>query len=392
MPESLPRSLSSEEIEAILAHEAIHLERRDNLWGAIHMLVEALFWFHPMVWWVGRRLVVERERACDDAVIQSGHSREVYARAVLESCRLYLRLPFACASGVSSANLADRIEAIMTASAAGQVSTRQKSVLIAAGLLAVAVPLWVGFATAPDLGEARSRMPLASWLFNSGPTTEQIAHDLADEKRPRRQVPYDPARFERFVGDYKFGSYGTMTVSRWRDRFFTQLTGQEVLELYPESDFEFFYKSVPGQISFITDATGRPTALIMHRGGVNQRLPKLGRAGAAELHAALARRIAENQPSPGTEAYVRSFLSSVAADRPDYSGMAPHLAQTAREEWPAQRSALRALGQLKAVRFLRVSPQGADLFEADFEKGRMFLRIAPLERGKAAQIFMRPMS
>lgn len=384
LPESLPSSLPSDEIDAILAHEAVHFRRRDNRWGAVHMLVETLFWFHPMTWWIGRRLVVERERACDDAVVQSGHDREVYARAVLESCRLYLRLPLACVSAVSGANLANRIEDIMTAPAPAQVTAQQRRLLFAAGLLTVAVPVLTGFASGPGV-------PLGSWLFDPGPTPAQVAHDLADQKRPRTAVAFDPARFDRYVGDYELAPYGIMTVSRRGDRFFTQLTGQNAAELYPESDRGFFYKVVPGQISFVTGPTGRTDALIVHQNGFNQRLPRLEPEAAARLRATLARRIADNRPSPGTQAWVRSFLDSIAAGRPDYSGMTPQLAETAREQWQAIWAKYHPYGRLEAVRFLRVSPQGADLYEADFEKGRMFVRIPPLVRNKAPGLFIRPM-
>jgi bla regulator protein BlaR1 len=49
--------------EAVLAHELSHVRRRDNLTAAIHMIVEAVFWFHPLVWWIWVELVKERERA-----------------------------------------------------------------------------------------------------------------------------------------------------------------------------------------------------------------------------------------------------------------------------------------------------------------------------------------
>ena len=45
------------------------MRRRDNLTAAMHMLVEALFWFHQLVWWIGARLVATREQACDEHVV-----------------------------------------------------------------------------------------------------------------------------------------------------------------------------------------------------------------------------------------------------------------------------------------------------------------------------------
>ena len=71
-PAGISKHLQDNHVEAILAHEVAHVRRRDNLTAAIHMVVEAIFWFHPMVWWLGARLAEERERACDEEVLQLG--------------------------------------------------------------------------------------------------------------------------------------------------------------------------------------------------------------------------------------------------------------------------------------------------------------------------------
>jgi hypothetical protein len=47
----------------------------------------------------------------------------------------------------------------------------------------------------------------------------------------------------------------------------TQATGQEKLEVFPESDRDYFYKAFDAQITFITDSQGRATELILHQGG-----------------------------------------------------------------------------------------------------------------------------
>jgi beta-lactamase regulating signal transducer with metallopeptidase domain len=62
-----------------------HVRRRDNLTASIHMLVEAIFWFHPAVWWIKTRLLEEREQACDEIVLQSGNEGDVYAESILRS-------------------------------------------------------------------------------------------------------------------------------------------------------------------------------------------------------------------------------------------------------------------------------------------------------------------
>ena len=53
------------------------------------MIVEAVFWFHPLVWWIGARLVEERERACDEAVLSLGNEPHDYAEGILNICKSY---------------------------------------------------------------------------------------------------------------------------------------------------------------------------------------------------------------------------------------------------------------------------------------------------------------
>ncbi len=64
-PAGISEYLEDAHLEGVLAHEVCHVRRRDNLTSVMQMLVEAVFWFHPLVWWLESRLVEERERACD---------------------------------------------------------------------------------------------------------------------------------------------------------------------------------------------------------------------------------------------------------------------------------------------------------------------------------------
>jgi uncharacterized protein (TIGR03435 family) len=108
------------------------------------MVVEAIFWFHPLVWWLGARLVEERERACDEAVLESGGDRHVYAESILKICEFCVGSPLACVSGVTGADLKKRIARIMTERAARKLDFSRKLLLSAAGLVAVAFPVTFG--------------------------------------------------------------------------------------------------------------------------------------------------------------------------------------------------------------------------------------------------------
>ena len=159
VPQTLFDHLDRPGIEALVAHEACHYRRRDNLTASIHMLVEALFWFHPMIWWIGARLVAERERACDEAVVGSGHDPAAYAESLLECCRLFLQSPLRCVAGASGSNLSRRVEMIMTLPLQSPLSRSGKALLIAAGLCALASPVAAGWLTSPAVRQVLASSP-----------------------------------------------------------------------------------------------------------------------------------------------------------------------------------------------------------------------------------------
>jgi bla regulator protein blaR1 len=147
-PEGISERLEVAHLEAILAHELWHVRRRDNLAAAIHMAVEAIFWFHPLVWWLGARLVDERERACDEEVLGLGSERQIYAESILKVCEFCVESPLACVSGVTGADLKKRMVHIMSEHVVSKLDFSKKLLLSAAGLAALAVPIVFGLANA----------------------------------------------------------------------------------------------------------------------------------------------------------------------------------------------------------------------------------------------------
>jgi len=157
VPDGIGEQLSSAEWNAILAHELCHIRRRDNLTGAIHMLVEALFWFHPLVWWLGTRLVAEREQACDEAVVRAGSDSHIYAEGILKVCRLYVQQRLACTAGVSGANLKRRVQRILSSAISVRLGLPKTLMLAAAAVLSVIAPLSIGLiASAPMAARAQA--------------------------------------------------------------------------------------------------------------------------------------------------------------------------------------------------------------------------------------------
>lgn len=143
-PVGLSSRLNDDEVAAVLAHELSHAVRRDNLVAALQMLVEAVFWFHPMVWWIGARLLRERERACDEDVLARGTPPAVYAEAILKTCEHCLAPSMACVAGVTGSNLKTRIEEIMSHIVARRLSLSHRFLIgtVAAGV--IATPIGMG--------------------------------------------------------------------------------------------------------------------------------------------------------------------------------------------------------------------------------------------------------
>jgi beta-lactamase regulating signal transducer with metallopeptidase domain len=185
-PERISARLDDEHLEAILAHEVWHVRRRDNLAAAIHMVVESIFWFHPLVWWLGARLIEERERACDEKVLELGGERKAYAEGILKVCEFCVEAPLACMSGVLGSDLKKRIVRIMSGHAAVKLDFSRKLLLGVAGVAVIAVPVMAGLVSAArsqqvfdmtaNLPQPVSLSSNGSALLKTGDSDEPQAH------------------------------------------------------------------------------------------------------------------------------------------------------------------------------------------------------------------------
>jgi beta-lactamase regulating signal transducer with metallopeptidase domain len=116
LPVTALTGLSTEQLEVVLAHELAHIRRADYMWNLLQTLVETLFFFHPAVWWISRRVREERELCCDDIAVAACSDPTVYASALLrleEERRTRLHLAMALDGHQSRAGLRARILRIL---------------------------------------------------------------------------------------------------------------------------------------------------------------------------------------------------------------------------------------------------------------------------------------
>ena len=113
LPDGLAADLTDAEMGAVLSHEVAHLRRRDPLIAGVVRAIVAIFWFHPLLWWIERRMLSERESACDEMVLGAGANAEAYAAGLAKVCRnaVVTRVAYAPANG---ADLSRRIDKILS--------------------------------------------------------------------------------------------------------------------------------------------------------------------------------------------------------------------------------------------------------------------------------------
>ncbi len=151
LPASAITGLSSEQIEALLAHELAHIKRLDYLVNMLQTVVEILGFYHPAVWWISHTIRQERENCCDDMAVSICGDTRQYAKALAEMERMRsgdVELAIAASGG----NLSRRIARLL-----GKETARKSRVswvpaaVVAVLLIALAIPASLAFSgRSPD--------------------------------------------------------------------------------------------------------------------------------------------------------------------------------------------------------------------------------------------------
>jgi beta-lactamase regulating signal transducer with metallopeptidase domain len=374
LPDGIQARLGPEEMDAVLAHELCHYRRRDNLTAAVHMLVESLFWFHPLVWWLGRRLMNERERACDEAVLAAGHDPRVFAEGILNVCRFYVQAPQACASALSGANLRIRIETILANRTTRRLCRGQKLGLSVIAALSLSLLVLAGREQAME----------------AIPDATRIAQTFAEQEGPRVSVPFNPADFDQFAGVYQGDT--VITLSRNGGRFYAlrnlgvpsiHTSRHGPSEIFPENENKFFAKEkIPAQYSFTRDPLGRVNGLVLHEAGLERWFKRVDASAARAIADSVAARVRAGKPSPGTQAALDRYIRAMQQD-PGAAAVSAGIKalielQKRGQTRQGQVRQIKNFGPLQSLSFQGVAPDGMDLFDASFTKGHVQWWIAPL--------------
>lgn len=198
----------------VLLHELAHVRRHDYLVQLVCRLALAIHWFDPLAWSAARRLRLERERACDDHVLDTGASACDYAEDLVEMARRLgpARRSALALGAVGASSFADRVMALLDGGRRRRVMTR-RIVLGCGGLAAgLVLPLAVVHPTPRALPRVAAHVqpipppgptPAANALWaieaEAGRAKATTAPRPAPDERPLRPAPTETKPAERAV-------------------------------------------------------------------------------------------------------------------------------------------------------------------------------------------------
>jgi beta-lactamase regulating signal transducer with metallopeptidase domain len=200
LPAWLLENTPAEELKYILLHELEHLRRRDDWTNLAQKVLKALLFFLPSVWWIERRLSLDREMACDDAVLARSGSPRGYAECLARVAeRSFLRRQFALAQAAVGRvrQLTERVTMILDPHRPRATKVWKPAVpivMVLAGLCAVPAsftPELVGFADDAPMTKSQissqdkqSTQRLASLISTDSPRVHMVPSGLKTNNGP----------------------------------------------------------------------------------------------------------------------------------------------------------------------------------------------------------------
>jgi len=344
VPEWLLQSAPTEQ-SAVIAHEQSHLQAHDPQLLTVALCLLVLMPWNLPLWWQLRRLRYAIEVDCDARVLKAGQDPGQYGETLIALGQRQSRFIGAVAAmSESKSFLEQRLQIMLRRPRKGWRVMATALGCLSLGLVGVAAEV--------------------------GPPNAATSTD-----EPAVQV-LDAAVLDRYVGAYQMAPSAVLAITRTGSQMFAQLSGQPRLEIFAQSETEFFYKVVKAQISFQTDAQDHTTALVLHQNGEDHRAARIDDATAQQISAALDARIQSQTATPGSERALRHLIDGIVTGNPPFAEMSPQLADATRQQLSRLQAAMAQLGAVQSVEFRGVGSQGWDIYDVRQEHGVSQWRIA----------------
>jgi CubicO group peptidase (beta-lactamase class C family) len=220
---------------------------------------------------------------------------------------------------------------------------------------------------------------------NGGDLAEELFRTVAHEYnwpdfQPVQRVlaKVDPKILDGYVGAYRLAPTTVQTITRDGNQLYAQLSGQDRLEIFPQSDREFFLKEVDALLTFETGADGKATLVILHQNGADHAASRLSDSAAKQIadnESVVAKKFKDQTQDPRTETALRRLLDQIRRGAPDYDQVTPEIAAVMRKQLPELQSTIKQRGAMQSLAFKGVGRRGSDIYEVKFENGSMEWRV-----------------
>jgi len=188
------------------------------------------------------------------------------------------------------------------------------------------------------------------------------------------------------VGTYQLSRYTLMQVTKEGDRLFVQRTGQGQLEMLPEGHDRYFLRDVDCEFIFAFDSEGHVTSFTSLQGGQVEFARVISEAQREDVAKSLALKRHDNRADPRSEPALRAYIEALREGTVDYGRLSVEVAQRTRHRQAEFSKLMVALRKVQRISFVGVAPDGADVFDIQFDNGPMRWSILPTEDGHVDDI------
>jgi len=372
----LPPDFSSWSVatrQAVLAHEASHIERRDYYTLFLATLYRALFWFSPAAWWLDNRLAMLAEANSDTAALEQMEDHLTYAEILVAMAAKARRLPAGLAMA-RPATIAARVERILHGGSLPLRMNARRWALV----LALLTPATV----------------ISAGATGTDKIDPVVAARMAEQAKPRTAITLAPNAMDKFAGYYEapFTANHPLKVYREGDHLLAHVIGQKAMTFYPESPTKFFSRDLPLQGSFQVDGQGVVSGIVLHQNGHELPAPRIDESRGKALEQALAERVKSNKPLPGSEAALRAHIAQIKAGKIERDSLVGDKADAVISLLPKIQAAMLPLGDLKSVEFKRVDEGGMDVYRTTYANGVRDWWVLVTPEGKLDSMWFGPAS
>ena len=254
LPQGVTSQLSDEELAAVMMHELVHVERRDNLVVLLQRVLTSLLWFYPPTWLIDKKLLQERERACDEEVLRLKQAPETYVSGMLKVVRACLDGRMAGTASIGGSSLKRRIQDILFVEPPRKLGLQGCALTAAFGVVLAAFSAAFSFASFDAY--ATRRIEQTPDLVSMG-TLQPVRSPLS-------------SAVVRMPGS-GVGTLVERTIRNFPFRFPPAGVSMQQIERSPESPIGF--RNPNGSPLLITDA--RVKAMRFEKGGVYLLMPRV---------------------------------------------------------------------------------------------------------------------